>query len=158
VRIWRFVGLVLPLMLLFVSCGPSNGLNTVRGKVLYKGQPAEGAVVYFHREGGDNAVIPSGEVDSSGEFRLESGDLGSGATAGKYVVLVEWPEEPTQQKDEPSKTKKVSAGNKATARRMKLDTIPTDKLKGRYSKIDHALLRAEVKSGVNDLPPFELTD
>jgi hypothetical protein len=152
---WVFV-LAAPLALASISCGQSNGLNPVRGKLLHKGQPAEGAVVYFHREGGDSPIIPSGRVDASGDFSLESGDQGSGAPAGKYAVLVEWPEDRKQDGDEPKK-KGNSRLEKARVRRLKLDTIPTDKLKGRYSNIQQPLLRAEVNAGSNELPPFELT-
>ena len=38
------------------GCGNPAGLFPVSGKVLYKGEPASGAVVYFHRVGGSNCA------------------------------------------------------------------------------------------------------
>ena len=37
--------------LVAAGCGNSAGLVPVSGKVLYKGEPATGAVVYFQRQG-----------------------------------------------------------------------------------------------------------
>src|SRR5208282_23326 len=80
------------------SCSRSGpALYPVHGTVTYKGQPAEGAIVYFHQQGGSpgsaQSLIPTGFVDSTGKFSLDSGDLGSGAPAGKYAVLVQWPDD-----------------------------------------------------------------
>src|SRR5262245_61447417 len=86
------------------SCGGPEGLHPVYGKVLYKGEPAAGATVYFHREGGiDPAkpVIPSGVVDEEGNYSLSTLDVGRGAPAGKYAVLVMWPRD---EDESPSST------------------------------------------------------
>jgi hypothetical protein len=37
-------------------------------------------------------------------------------------------------------------------------SLPSDRLKGRYSNPDRPLLKAEVKPEVNTLPTFELAD
>ena len=112
------------------SCSRSGpGLYPVHGTVTYKGQPAEGAVVYFHQQGGSpgspRGLIPTAVVDSSGKFSLDCGDLGSGAPAGKYVVLVQWPDESVslaKVAEANAKTSAAKAAEKIKARKMKLDT------------------------------------
>ena len=143
----------------------SPGLYPVYGTVTYNGQPAAGAVVYFHRKGGDSASlqgqIPTGIVDSSGKFSLDPGNLGSGAPAGKYIVLVQWPDDSVSQAkatEENAKTKAAKAAEKIRARKLKLDHIPSDRLKGRYALADRPLLSAELKPETNNLPAFELQD
>lgn len=74
-----------------MSCDSEPRLYTVEGKLLVHGEPAQGAMVVFHREGDKNlnSPKPSGEVGTDGTFKLEtSGRMG--APAGKYVVVVYW--------------------------------------------------------------------
>jgi len=148
------------------SCSRSGpALYPVHGTVTYKGQPAEGAIVYFHQQGGSpgsaQSLIPTGFVDSTGKFSLDSGDLGSGAPAGKYAVLVQWPDDSVslaKAAEASAKTSAAKAAEKAKSRRMKLDHIPSDRLKGRYAAADRPLLTAEVKPETNNLPSFDLQD
>lgn len=75
------------------GCGNSAGLFPVSGKVVYRGEPAAGAVVYFHRQmepGSPSESIPYGIVEDDGSFLLTSDDIGNGARPGSYIVLVEW--------------------------------------------------------------------
>jgi hypothetical protein len=137
----------------------------VYGTVTYKGQPAEGAIVYFHQQGGTpgtvQGLIPTGVVDSTGKFAVDSGDLGSGAPAGKYAILVQWPDESVsvaKAAEDSAKTSAAKAAEKAKARKMKLDHMPSDRLKGRYAVAGQPLLTAEVKAETNNLPAFELQD
>jgi hypothetical protein len=82
-----------------VSCtGTAEGLSSVSGKVLCNGQPAAGAVLFFHREtGGDAApvnaanIIPTAVAGDDGRFTVDSQPLGYGAAPGKYKVLIQWP-------------------------------------------------------------------
>lgn len=106
----------------------------VSGVVTYKGSPASGAVVVFHRRGdsaSDNAA--TGVVQQDGTFELVSG-AGKGAMPGDYVVLVEW---------------------KGTDQRQRRGP---DKLKGRYADPKRPRFHVTIKPERNDLPPFELTD
>lgn len=139
------------------GCGNSAGLVPVKGKVLYKGEPASGAVVYFHPEKGSAAgsealPIPTGTVEDDGTFSLSSDNLGNGAKPGKYAVLVEW----RDQKGDgvtPVKTR----GKTNLVKRSRVRSGP-DRLGGRYFKIENPLLLTEVKSAWNQLEPFDLKD
>src|SRR5712692_1194590 len=79
-----------------VACSSSSGPNLyqVRGKVLHKGTPAVGAVVFFHRKDRTNLAepVPYGEVDSEGRFSLTTRKKDDGAPAGEYLVTIFWPD------------------------------------------------------------------
>jgi hypothetical protein len=122
------------------GCGNSNGLYSVRGKVLCKGEPAVGAVVYFHRknvEGSLNEQISQGVVQQDGSFEL-SGATGKGAAAGDYAVLIEW---------------KEGAGQ--TSGRSPAITAP-DRFQGKYLDRQNPQFLAQVKPAKNQLPAFEI--
>ena len=141
--------------LTFAGCGDSNGLVPVVGRVLYKGQPASGARLHFHRQDSPASVqrdpIPSALVDEDGSFELTTGDLGRGAPAGRYAVLVAWPEE--GGKERPGRQ-----GQPGFEPGSKLNRTPLDRLKGRYLDLATSGLVAEVKPDTRELPPFELKD
>jgi hypothetical protein len=128
------------LVLACVSCGNRNNLYPVSGTVTYKGAPAAGATVFFHRQGGDamNDNLIMGIVDEDGSFELVCGSRGNGAPPGQYDVLVEWKLVAGQGKGRPQHG--------------------PDKLKGRYADRKHPLLHATVQARATNLPPFELTD
>lgn len=137
------------------GCGSPAGLVPVSGKVLYHGQPAAGAVVYFHRQatpGTESGPIPSGVVEDDGSFTLTTDGIGGGARPGKYSVLVEWREE---KGDGVVPVK--SRGNATLVKRSRV-RAGADRLKGRYLDISKPMLVAEVAPGAGSLPPFELAD
>jgi hypothetical protein len=137
------------------GCGSPTGLVPVSGTVLYRGQPATGAVVYFHRQAESGAAgvpVPSGVVEDDGRFSLTTDGLGPGARPGTYTVLVEWRDEKGDGVVPVKSTGKVKL-----VKRSRVRSGP-DRLKGRYFDIAKPLLRAEVGAGSNSLPPFELTD
>jgi hypothetical protein len=136
------------------GCGSPAGLVSVSGKVLYHGEPAAGAVVYFHRQaepGAAAGAIPYGIVEDDGTYSLETEGLGRGARPGTYTVLVEWRE----KGDGVSEVK--SRGNVKLVKRSRVRSGP-DRLKGRYFDIAKPLLHTDVAAGSNPLPPFELKD
>ena len=144
------------LILSCAGCGNSAGLSPVDGKVFYKGEPAAGARLYFHRTDADasHGPVPSAEVAEDGGFQVTCGDLGSGAPPGTYNVLVEWREGPlrTHRAD---LAKKVG---KDAVKGRKFELKADDRLHGRYLDPGHPKLHAEVKLGSTSLPPFELND
>jgi hypothetical protein len=132
-------GLTAALALTAVSCS-NNNIYPVSGKVTYKGAPAAGAAVFFHRQGSDpmNEHLLMGIVQEDGSFELVCGSLGKGAPPGDYDVQIEW--------------KRVTGQGKGGPQHG------PDKLKGRYADPKRPRLRAVVKAEANHLPPFELTD
>jgi hypothetical protein len=114
------------------GCRNSNGLYPVRGKVLYRGEPAVGAAVYFHRKDVADPLqeqTSQGIIGQDGAFEL-AGANGKGALPGEYAVLIEW-------KD-------------ATRRKA------PDRFRGRYMNANSPPFTVEVKAEKNHLPPFDL--
>ncbi len=136
------------------GCGGPAGLVPVSGKVLYRGDPAAGAVVYFHRQvepGSSSTPSPYGIVEDDGSYSLETEGLGRGARPGAYTVLVEW-------RDKGDGVTAVKGrGNVKLVKRSRVRSGP-DRLQGRYFDIAKPLLHADVAEGSNTLPPFELKD
>jgi hypothetical protein len=137
------------------GCGNSAGLVPVSGKVLYKGEAASGAVVYFHphgEPGTQRELVPFGVVQDDGRFSLTSDALGSGALPGSYSVLVEW-----RDGKESGVVPVKGKGQTNLVKRTRIHAGP-DRLKGRYFDASKPLLQAEVMPGTNQLEPFELKD
>src|SRR5262249_19416603 len=110
-------------------------LYPVRGKVLFKGQPAARAEVRFHpvtpSEKGN--LYPAAKVETDGSFALTTYENKDGAPPGEYTVTIRW--------DEPS---------------TKDEATPPDRLKGRYSDPKKSPWRIQVREGANDLEPFHI--
>src|SRR3954469_10562460 len=83
------------LVLLLTGCGARDEgppCYPVRGQVLFRGQPAVDADVFFHpvSEGDGRAPRPHGKVDAHGEFQLTTRRLHDGAPPGEYTVTFFW--------------------------------------------------------------------
>jgi hypothetical protein len=150
---------ILSLAAMLASCGPGDGpvLYPVHGKVMFKGQPAEGATVMFQREDAPKTsappLVPIGFVDNEGNFSLETEDVGYGAPAGKYRVLIQWRtkgEEIADPRANPTK------GARSKIVPDKPDGVP-DRLQGRYMKAENAKIKVEVKPEENTLQPFDVS-
>jgi len=124
------------------SCGSSNNLYPVSGKVLYKGQPAVNATVFLRRQGASalsqQAIM--GIVQEDGSFTLVCESLGNGAPPGEYDVLIEWKYDP--------KMTRTGSNTK----------LPPDRLQGRLADPKHPRFHVTIKAQRNDLAPFELTE
>jgi hypothetical protein len=129
----------------FAGCSQSGvSKDTVypaSGKVLVRGTPAEGARITFYpvAEGASRPgmAIPSGDVDSSGVYHLQSYLPGDGAPAGEYRVTVSWPE-PLPPGANPEQVSRK------------------DRLAGKYADPTKSKLTAKVEKGDGEIPPFEL--
>jgi hypothetical protein len=146
------------------GCGTPPGFFPVSGKVLYKGEPASGAVVYFHRTAGiadPRQVLPFGIADEDGGFYLTCDGVGDGCPPGEYAVLVEWRGKPDTPLEQPRPTR-VKGKGKVTVRQATINRQMArqgvDRLKGRYFDLAKPLLHAEVLPRSNTLPAFELAD
>ena len=115
-------------------------LYPVSGKVLVKGQPAEGAKVTFYPTAaesmGPKMPVPAGTTDANGDFRLQSSEADDGAPAGEFKVTVVWPAPPP-----PNATGVFDL---------------KDRLGGRYANPQTSKLTAQVEEGGGEIPPFEL--
>jgi hypothetical protein len=144
------------------GCGNPPGYFPVSGKVLYKGEPATGATVYFHPTDGTvnpGMAIPYAIAGQDGGFYLTCDGIGDGCPPGKYAVLVEWRGKPATEVTpaKPAAVKgKVKVKDFTTNKQMAREGV--DRLKGRYFDIAKPLLHAEVMSRTNTLAPFELND
>ncbi len=123
-------------LVVLAGCGAREEgppLFPVSGKVLFKGEPAAGAQVYFHPPGPADSkkLRPHGKADAKGVFRLSTRRSEDGAAEGEYTVTIVWPVAPDT------------------------DDSP-DRLKGRYQQAQYSRIRVRVKSGDNQLDPFDL--
>jgi hypothetical protein len=140
-----------PLALLSGSCdGPTEGrvpVHPARGQVLYKGKPLADALVVLRpvdpatKEGG--LPQPTGRTDPEGKFQLHTYLGDDGAPAGSYLVGISLSPAFSETRD---LMKKVTATPKPA----------TDVLGTRYIDPANSGLRAEIKPGENEIPPFQL--
>lgn len=129
----------------------------VSGTVLVDGQPAAGAIVIFcpvETSPEAERLRPAGRTDATGKFKLTTIDPNDGAPAGKYKVMVQWPEgaEAAAGAGGPSglPAAAVDRGGRGGPR-------PADRLQGKYYSLERTPLTATVEEQSNELPPFELT-
>ena len=81
-RLW----LALVVVSSFAGCGNEHGLVSVTGRVTYKGEPLTSGDISFVPEEGGRAA--TGQLDSSGGYRLGTFAPGDGAKPGKHRVQI----------------------------------------------------------------------
>ena len=136
----RLCGLVLVCLFLLAAASCSSKDNRkpvypVKGRVLFQDKPAAGAFVVFvpvNEPPEPTDPRPGAYADEEGVFTLNTYGTGDGAPAGEYIVTVVWREKGTGDEEGP------------------------DRLQGRYGDPKNSKLRATVKEGPNELPPFRL--
>jgi hypothetical protein len=146
--------------LTLASCGRGDGpaLYPVHGKVIYNGQPAAGATVVFQREDAPSSpanappLVPIGQADEHGNFSLAIDQVGEGAPAGKYKVLIHW----MALAEATAKPQAIPAKGRRRTVRDKPDITP-DRLEGRYMNAEGPRFHAEVKPEVNQLDTFDVS-
>jgi hypothetical protein len=136
------------------ACGGSDGerlpVHPARGTVLYKGKPLADALVVLRpvnasaKQGGPPQSI--GRTNSEGKFVLHTYVGDDGAPEGSYLVGISVSQAFSENRDlfENAKKKQVS--------RPAPDPLGT-----RYSDPATSGLKAEIKPGENEIPPFELS-
>jgi len=125
------------LALFFSACSSGRKSSEVRkpvhpvhGQLFVGGKPAAGAFVFFvpvNEPANPTDPRPRAEVGPDGSFGVSMYGDKDGAPVGEYLVTVMWEGEGGY-----------------------------DKLKGQYSDATRSKLRAVVKQGANELPPFKL--
>jgi hypothetical protein len=145
----RYAPALLALAVALASTGCGDDPNRqktykVRGHVVYKGQPASGALAIFHPKTDDSmkAVRPTATVREDGSFDLTTYKDGDGAPEGEYHVLVQWLED------------RAPVG---LSRPLK-QGLAADFLKGRYNNRNKPQFSATVRPEKNELAPLELKD
>ncbi|MFO0790243.1 MAG: hypothetical protein U0805_12390 [Pirellulales bacterium] len=134
-------GTLLLLAAAIAGCSGKPDRGKIAGIVKVDGQPASGVQLIFYPVGGTpefQRVRPMGLSQSDGTFIVNTTGGGDGAPPGQYKVLLSWA---------------------APARGPARDGAPTpggDRLQGRYNNPETTPFNVEIKSGSNDLPPFEL--
>lgn len=117
----------------------------VRGRVLFQGKPLYGALVTFHpvdeSRFGSDVPRPTGHTDD-GRFRLTTTTADDGAPVGAYVVTVAGLARPQNEGSVLPDPKKA--------------LVKADATKGRYLDPKTSGLKAEVKEGEEEIPPFDL--
>jgi len=137
---WAWLVLILSGSLVLSACNKSTAkLYPVKGSVLFKDQPAEGAKVVFSPAGEENVQYrgarPAATVNADGSFEMRTEPYGAGAPPGEYAVLVTW---------FPPRDENPNAN-------------PKNKLPNKYGDPSKPALKATVKEGENNLEPFKLT-
>jgi len=105
-------------------------VHPVMGSVTVGGKPAVAAFILFtpvNEPPDSKQPRPRAEVKEDGSFAISTYGTEDGAPVGEYIVTIVWE-----------------------------DRDVGDRLKGRYSDSKTSTLRATVKEGANDLPPFKL--
>jgi hypothetical protein len=120
-------------------------LYPVRGKVLYKGEPAAGADVVFQlkNDNSKDPLRPTGKVQPDGTFALGTFRVSDGAPAGDYRVLIRWYKE-----EKVAREKGKKRGH----------NVPVDFLQDRYADPQSPRFTATVKAEATELNPFEIKE
>jgi hypothetical protein len=135
------IALIALLLALALGCqkpgAESENRAPVRGSVKVAGKEATGLIVRFHvvPDTADKraSAIVEARTEADGTFRVSQTATFDGLAPGQYIVTFFWP--PGGDADAPERI---------------------DALGGRYLKPEKSQFRIEIKSGDNDLPPFEL--
>jgi hypothetical protein len=132
------------LALAAIGCGAKKKtpVNPVSGTVMIGKDPVAGADVYFHPVNGPKPpeipMFPNGRTDDQGRFTLSTHELGDGAPAGSYKVLIHWPKQNGERNEDRD------------------DDPKADRLGGRYATAEKTPLTAEVVAGSNEPKTFEV--
>lgn len=141
----------LGLMLAVTAWGGCNSKNydavetfPVTGTLQVNGVPAQGAEVRFwpnsEQPGLKYPIAPSGKVDASGRYQLTSYEGPDGAPPGDYSVTVSWPDPDWRP----------PGGG--------MPPPPPDRLMGKFSNRDKAVMEFTVVEGDNQVDPIILDD
>ena len=84
------------LLLILAGCGSKPDerppVFPVRGKVLSKTQPVEGAMLMFHPANPAHKNFPGyAQTDKDGAFKVSTFNASDGAPEGDYSVTITWP-------------------------------------------------------------------
>lgn len=130
---------VATLVMLACGCGPPEEvrpeLHPAKGSLWINGQPAEGAMLVFHRPGREmldaRGTRPTATVDEAGNFALTTYQEGDGAPAGEYLVSILWFDNPDS-------------------------SSPHDRLGNRFANPQRSEIQVTIEPGRAELEPIRL--
>ncbi len=129
-------------MLLICSAGCSGEpakpkMGKVSGRVVFNGEPVEGAIVTFIAPGAPR--FASGVTDAEGTFELTTFEKGDGAVVGDCVVTV-------------AKTEAGSGPKNAEDLAKGIPVVPAKQLlPEKYSSVGKSPIKETVTEGVNNI-------
>ncbi|SIO20099.1 hypothetical protein SAMN05444166_2960 [Singulisphaera sp. GP187] len=141
-------GLILAFSIGLAGCGGGEpGLNSVRGRVTYKGQPVTQGEIYFtpDKSGARAAQSP---LDSDGRYQLGTFAPKDGAYAGSHKISVV-----SRGPDKPIPAKKAASMLPEDMQGTGDPLIPR-----KYFSPETSKLSVEVAPGESNTFDFELTD
>lgn len=146
---WPLLGLI-PI-LFCLSCSGGGKYNSVQGKVLYNNEPIQGVVVTFHpKQKATSAEMPRGVTDEDGTFIMKTGK-DEGTPIGEYLVTF-YCLQPAEGKADKKGKSKGATTKGMTMQKGEME----DLFKGAYSNEGKSTFKVEIKSGKNELEPFNL--
>ena len=139
-------------LLVLSGCGNGFTVHPVKGKVTLDGNPLEGAVVTFDPSGNGKAAM--GRTDASGTYTLVDmrPEAAEGAEVGSYTVTIHWiPPAAVDLSQATGNSTPYDAKAADKERQVTSKNAPKTKLPNDYSSSATSGLKAEVKSGKNEI-------
>lgn len=140
---WAVVGILFATLGCAKSRMPERkAVVPVRGTMMSKGKPLEGAVVSLHplTDANPRALRSHGRVGADGTFSLTTYDTADGAPQGEYIVTVYWADASKRPRDEDEEE----------------GDLPPDLLKGRFATRQVSRLRARIGNEPIQFAPTDL--
>jgi hypothetical protein len=161
-RLTRALLLPAAIVLLAAGCSKSS-VGTVKGKVLYNGEPLSGADLRFKPESDLSQGEFGGPTNADGTFEIKIGKgTGQNAKPGRYVVLITKgatmgmpPADATMSEEERVKALmdmgpgRPAGGASGTA--SSIGILPE-----KYARTSSTPFKVDISEGMNDLNPFVL--
>jgi hypothetical protein len=152
--------LLLPAVVALLAAGCSkSSVSTVKGKVLYNGEPLSGAALEFRPESDLTLGSFGGMTDSEGRFEIKIGKgTGMNARPGRFAVLITKGKgiglpEPDANMTEEERVKAlmlIGPGGPGSAPGA-LGILPP-----RYASAGSTPFKVDISEGANDLNPFQM--
>jgi hypothetical protein len=154
----RSLVLILGVAFSCVLTGCGDGLPKpvpVGGKIMYKGNPVEGAQVTFHSSTATGGRSAAGTTGKDGTFKLTTVNTDDGAAPGEYTITVSKQEAKTGGSEPIDITKgdpsAAYGAAMAAAGSGKMDAFMKDTLPAKYAKPgESGLTRTVVKGEENN--------
>lgn len=133
----------IPLAFFVAGCSPASS-PPITGKVTLDGSPLTHADVEFEKRDKEGVAKFAAKTDAEGKFTVPS-IPGRTVAPGTYQVMVTKWVDGKGKETPPEEVEMLKASGKAK------NIVPA-----KYSDTASTPLKADIKSGANDLPPFDI--